>query len=143
MPQIPPEWYAGLYFPRLTFNLAHWLQERCSGEGVCLCARYASPDATFDIDTYYWGVVPGYIVSRVWNAVASTQWLLAHFLTHNTFVDRGWQSLWELLWPSGPSWIARWFGDQGEAHTGVGIFCIVLHLGSVLYVLLWGVFGRI
>ena len=143
-PQLNPA--ANYNLPYIFFDLEEWVTSVCTDVedvAVCACPDY-DPNVLVWSKKWFW-VIPYFIKARAWNALYSLQFILTHYITEGTLLDRAWTGFFELVFPHMfPAWISRFFGDQGNTDNIEWRWvCVVLHLGSLLWVIFWMYFGTL
>ena len=125
-------------FPEMTFDLKNYIFEQCGGishEQQCMCNNFYEPHMTFDYDNYFIYVIPMYVKVRILNTFIAFQSITTRLITKDTWVDRSWTGLIDLLWKGAPDTIRFFFGDQGSNDQSFYL-CIFIHLGSILWTIL-------
>jgi hypothetical protein len=141
-PQINPGIDVAL--PGSTFNFRTWIRAQCAADvpdGTCLCPHYDT-EGLFEFDAWY-GVIPYFIFARVRNAFLSVQWILTHYLTEGTIIDRLWRNVFDLFFANlFPRWLRHIWGPDADLQPSgaYGWTCIGLHLGSLMWTMWWGYF---
>jgi len=107
----------------------------------CLCTEYYQTEISEYNGKWFW-FVPLYIKARLGNALLVTQFVFSHYLTQGTFVDSFWSGFWTLFFPNRLSnTFVHWFGKRTELPEEMEWMCVVLHLGSLVYIVFWFYFS--
>ena len=107
----------------------------------CLCTEYYT-SAVNEYNAKWFWFVPIYIKARLANAILVAQFLISHYFTQDTFIDHYWSSFWSFLFPSSlPDSFIHFFGQRTDLPEGIEWLCVVLHLGSIFYIMFWFYFS--
>jgi hypothetical protein len=156
-PQVDP--YTDLYVHAMEFDVWTWVEQQCGLPAdvleqqmedyrnnvvqykqeaqTCICSQYDTKNI-YEYDAYWFWFVPYYVKARVTNALRATQFILAHYLTRGTFIDRMWTSLFDVFFPHQfSSSIRHFFGLNPQTSANMEWFCVFLHLGSLEFAIFW------